>query len=154
MNKKGFVGLAVLIVCIVSLIMSGRGVVSDVDINALVSKLSETVDSHTKEIANLKLEIEELKKAKIADLVSAKAMLKTASSDNIVNKIETKLQGKTVYNPVPGQVVYFNADHDKFHFWDGCQWFGYGEETNLTTAQIEGSKPCMLCQMHKVIKQK
>jgi len=149
MNKKGIVGLSVLIVCIISLLISSRGIISDVDIQTSLSKISDVVDTHGKAIAEHTARIEKLE---------TKPVGKTIGNQKTLPKLSTANVGSTTKNQVfhaeDGQVVYLNSEGTKFHFWDGCTWYGYGDESTKEAAVSGGAKECLLCQGHKVIKQK
>jgi len=149
MNKKGIVGLCVLIVAIIGLIFSGRGVVSDIDMQTSLSKLSDVVDSQQKAIADLTARIVKLESNPVKTIQSQVTSLPKLSTATVgIAKTNQKFEATS------GQKVYLNAAGDKFHFWDGCTWYGYGTETTVEQAVSCGARTCMLCEMHKVIKQK
>ena len=145
MNKKSLVGLVVLLVAAASLIFSGRGLISDVDVQLSLSKMSDTVDVQGKALAALTARVERLEAVKTI-----------CNQSKTLPKLTTGKVGITTKNQVfhadAGQIVYLNAAGTKYHFWDGCTWFGYGEETTKEQAESGGAKECLLCQGHKVIK--
>ena len=150
MNKKGLVGLVVLLVAVASLIFSGRSIVSDVDLQVSLSKMSDTVDTHGKQIADLTARLEKLEARPVGKTIASQATSLPKLSTAKVGITSAKGEKNS---PVAGQTVYLNATGTKYHFWDGCTWFGYGTEATLETVP-EGCQPCMLCQMKKVIAQK
>jgi len=154
--KKGIVGLVILVCVFIAVAMASRGIAVDVSQEERLAQIEKRITEAETRLGKIEteygkiiatLEIEKIKPvAKLNALLPAinksTAQLSPAVSKTAISHAET------------GQTVYLNASGTKFHFWDGCQWFGAGEPTTLELALSQGAKECILCQTHKVIKQK
>ena len=133
-NVKTYLGSIVVVLVLGSLVISLRGIAVDV---ALDNRI-KAIEGSKPMIANHPANVPVDNTSTVAD----------------TPQIASPTKSGVKATPTAGQTVYLNATGTKFHFWDGCTWFGYGSESVLETAIASGAKPCMLCEMHKVIKQK
>jgi len=143
--RKGIVGLVILICVFVAVVMSSRGIAVDISQEERLAKIETRLVDAEKKLADIEGRIEKM------SAIPAKNVLPA------INKSTAQLSPgakSAKLAPTAGQTVFLNANSDKFHFWTGCTWYGYGTETTLEKAQADGAKPCMLCEMTKVIKQK
>jgi uncharacterized coiled-coil protein SlyX len=172
--KKTILGTVILVVVLFSLIMSSRGIAVDVDLDtrlanaiAKVAELESKIATLSATVASLETKIKELDvKVKLTEgFTKATASPNAKKAEAKLNP--TKTDKKAKFAPSVGDQVFLNAEGTKFHFWHDCTWFGYGDEYNITSfangayeltnsndVTTSEAKPCMLCEMHKIIKQK
>ena len=153
-NQKGIIGLVVIIAVFIAVVISTSTMSQNVSQEDRLKSIDSYITSAEKRIADLEsklsaveLRVLTLEKSKtIASPLASKAVTKSAIVPAVV-------AGKNqVFHATQGQTVFLNAAGTKFHFWDGCTWFGYGNESTLEEALAGGAVECILCQGHKVIK--
>lgn len=155
-NQKGIIGIIVVVAFFATFMLSFNGTTQNISqedrlkaIDSLLTAAEKRIIDLESQIKALEIRVLTLEKSKtIGSPIAGKAVVKPA----VTSTAGTSVGKNQVFHATPGQTVYLNGSGTKFHFWDGCQWFGYGQETLLETALEGGAVECLLCQGHKVIK--
>jgi hypothetical protein len=152
-NSKGIIGLVVLVAVFVAVVISTTGMTQNVSQEDRLKAIDIYITSAEKRIVDLESQIKALE-TRVQTIEKSKAIASPVSKAVVKSAIVPAIiAGKNqVFHATPGQTVFLNSQGTKFHFWDGCAWFGYGNETTLETALEGGAVECLLCQGHKVIK--
>jgi len=153
--RKGIVGLVILICVFVAVVMSSRGIAVDISQEERLAQIEKRITEAETRLGKIEteygkiiatLEFEKIKP--VAKLNALPAINKSTA------QLSPAVSKTAISHAEAGQTVYMNASGTKFHFWDGCTWFGAGDPTTLELALSQEAKECVLCQTHKIIKQK